>query len=115
VLGPANQVLFPVGDDQVVIGVTRFRFSRRGIFFTSTDCTGQAYLEARSLFLESAVTVPGSTLYVENGPVQAISAESEFRESEQVCRVRTREMNAVPVSPVVDLDSLYTAPFSIAR
>ena len=105
---PINGQLFPVE-------VLRDGYVRGGsLFFTSTDCSGQAYVPiGSSPFPETRVLSPGNTLYGESGPAQLVNLQSRFEEGAG-CFSEQLSTTAVPMNPLIDLNTEFTPPFHVA-
>lgn len=89
---------------------------RQHLYYTSTDCTGQAYatlLWSPTLERHTAVSGPANTLYVSSPfpPRQTIDARSRSLDGCQAFTL-TEVMFAVS-STGINLDTLYTPPFHI--
>ena len=87
--------------------------------FQSTDCTGTPYIRAASNSLLDSVTAtgdPGLTVYVQQPgqPVQAITVGSETINLQPTeCQMHSQTIQAFPAVPLIDLNTLFTPPFSI--
>jgi hypothetical protein len=82
------------------------------VYFTSNNCTGQPYTTADGPFLGSAVSVPGNTLYGQNGPPQMISISSAISDTDGSCIQLSFTDEMAPVEAVLNLD-VFTPPFSV--
>ena len=89
------------------------------VHFESNDCSGTPYLNDSlfnplSLIPYVAVTAPGSTLSVAQGTVQTIAAMSSISVGGACNSFSTPSvMQAVPGTVLVDLDTLFTPPFTL--
>jgi hypothetical protein len=131
-------VALEVGDQAVLLGVTRDRYVNvplltavdgatgiRGeslniLFFAEAGCTGAAFIASGSggipapSALRRAAIGPGNILYVESGPfVEVPTVSSFFAGSVAQCLALPSPVKAVPADPEVDLDDLFTPPFSV--
>ena len=89
----------------------------RQLFFASPDCTGTPYIFAEpGILFESSTTVaaPGWTLYKQQpgAPAQTIIRQST-RRIEDCLPISAAEISVFPAVPVLDLSTIYSAPFSV--
>lgn len=111
----ATAVAFPFHGKPLPIGVGRSSFTQEGLSYTTSDCTGQAYQDASNTpFLTTTVLGTNNTLYVENGPIQTVTLMSTLYPPPQGCSPFTfTDSNMVPMTPVLDLNKVFTPPFSV--
>lgn len=94
------------------------------LYWTSTDCSGTIYVEAQSLnalFPVTWIARPGQTLYFPDrqSTPQRITYFSVFSKEDpkqRDCIMVTGTLSEkllVPAIPLVDLDTLFTPPFSV--
>jgi tetrahydromethanopterin S-methyltransferase subunit G len=107
-------VVLPINGQLFPLEVLRDGYVRGGgLFFTSTDCTGQAYVPSgTSPFLETRVLSPGNTLHGESGPAQLVNLQSRFEEGAG-CFAGEFSTTVVPMNPLIDLDTEFTPPFRV--
>ena len=86
-------------------------------FFETSDCTGQAYVEAgnpmpaRRMALLNTET---NLLYLsEPDPDIVAKPFHSFRYPFQACTVQTGGMLAVAINPVIDMDTVFDPPFEV--
>ncbi|MEK6667149.1 MAG: hypothetical protein AABZ20_12095 [candidate division NC10 bacterium] len=118
VAGQSNGLMF-----LVVVSRKGFEGSGQSLWFTSDNCTGDAFLDPdfTSLLPLATIESPGSTVYVPDPKAtdpQAIIAKS-FRQIGQCSPFESAfESDTRPVVPAIQLNNLgpplYTPPFSIS-
>jgi hypothetical protein len=95
------------------VDVVRSSFQQIGLFFLSSDCTGQRFWDAGSSpFPATTVSVPGNTLYAQSGPAQSITVASGFDSSGNCFQTSIPLTEAVPVAHVANLN-MFTPPFKV--
>lgn len=98
----------------------RYRWSQLEtdlFFFETTDCTGQAYVEAgnpmpgrRMALLDTETNV----LYLSApDPNIALKTHHSFRHPLESCIVSTGSMLAVAIDPVIDMDTVFVPTFQV--
>ncbi len=112
-IGHVTTVALPFQGRSLPVDVVRSSFQQIGLFFLSSDCTGQRFWDAGSSpFPTTTVSVPGNTLYAQSGPVQSITASSGFDSSGNCFQTSIPLTEAAPVAPVVNLN-MFTPPFRV--
>ncbi len=94
----------------------RFEGSGPSLAYESVDCTGQAWLNGpfATLILPGTIEGPGQTLYVPDRSATPglVTAQSLLQLG--TCFAFQFDLpSAVPAIPLVDLNTLYTQPFSL--
>lgn len=127
--GPAGATIALEVDGQlVVLQVTREHFvgnADTDLLFESNNCTGTAYAAAGSLSLGPSLTAvvvgsPGSTVYLGDpgSTPQAITSRSQLGSPISrpgPCHQDTiLQPDAISVTPTINLDTLFTPPFTLA-
>ena len=128
-------VSFKFQDVPFMLMVYRDGFqATEGVVWESTDCSGQPFIRpgiqpgypfSPSSLPVVAVGIPGSTVYVENGPARSITVRS-FSTSRIQLDGRFPEPSrcysdgftpysvmAVPARPLVDMNDHFTPPFTV--
>lgn len=115
------QVPFRVGDRRILLDVHRLGYGKSGgLYFESSDCTGQPYLrtQTEALLTPAFVRPPRNTLYVPDGPYVYVTARSHIEPSTlegERCNALSPLYDPFRVArPVVDLDDLFTPPFRVS-
>jgi hypothetical protein len=112
-IGHVTTVAFPFQGKSLPVDVVRSSFQQIGLFFLSSDCTGQRFWDASSSpFPATSVSVPGNTLYAQSGPAQSITAASGIDSSGNCFQTSIPLTEAVPVTPVANLN-MFTPPFKV--
>lgn len=128
-LGGSNVplVIFHMNDHVFTLRAIRpFLAGTRGLLFKSGDCSGVAFFEFESypgsqtqafevsLLPVTAVGPPGSTVYIPtpNTLSQSIATGSFFSQFDG-CLADGSTRTVVPALSIVDLDTLFTPPFSV--
>jgi len=96
------------------VGVSRNSFVQRGLFFGSSDCTGQAYAQSDGIFSATAVSGNDNTLYVESGTTITLDSSSQLVTSGGVTNCVQYSYSfpgATPVVPLFNLNDRFTPPF----
>lgn len=108
-------VAFPFHGKPLPILVGRNSFPQvNPLNFATTDCTGQPFQVVNGPFLTTTVLGTKNTLFVENGPVQSITVQSQLGPFSSGCSQTSFALSpAVPMKPVIDLNQLFTPPFSV--
>jgi hypothetical protein len=111
--GHVTMVAITVHGKPLVVDTLRSGFQMtNGLLFTSTDCTGQAYLDASSSpFLLTAVSADNK-LFAENGRGQAITVLSILDPTSGCVQTSFPLDNAAPAAAVVDLN-VFRPPFRV--
>jgi hypothetical protein len=114
----------------IVLPVYADRFGGDEMFFESEDCTGAAFFllssapELARIMPRSGVSAPGSTLYLEDqaGVVTNVVPRSRAKRfGGSACEFSStfggpyQAIAAVPVSPSIDLDTLFVPPFRVKK
>jgi hypothetical protein len=88
--------------------------------FESTDCSGTLYLEEGTIdsdrvWSRAGVAPPGRTVYLaEIGtPLRTITIGSLWNPTVNTCVPVNRDGQVFPATPVIDLSTLFTPPFSV--
>ena len=87
--------------------------------FESTDCTGPAYVDppfpTNLLSISpAAVAMPGSTVYAPTGGAQTFTERSSRAVPNGGCEIPTpNERLGVLATPLIDLNTVFTGPFSV--
>lgn len=97
----------------------------RALFFESPDCSGSPFVitadQANALTPVVAVSRPGSTVYLADprGIPHTITVGSELA-ADGTCTIPTdpdgapvTQSQAIPAIPVIDLNTVFTPPFSV--
>ncbi len=128
-------VAFKVDDVPFMLSVFRDGFAAQElVVWESTDCSGAAFIPigtsgypiTRSSLPTVALGVPGSTVYVEDGPIRTIGVRSystiPLNAPRNVPPLPTRCVDpgifpwtkqVVPARALVDMSTLYTPPFTV--
>ena len=120
-------VLLRVGQHLVAVNVDRDRFFGGTLFFESPDCSDTPWFPdpplelggRRSLLPQTAIELPGQTLYVEKpGAVSpTVTLRSRRGEGFSSCVGENSyspiTVPAVQAQPLVDLLTVFTPPFSL--
>lgn len=107
-------VAFPFHGKPLPIAVMRSSYDQGAMYFETTDCTGQPFEPVLNPFLMTNVFGANNTLYVENGPAQSVTVQSQMFPPPSTCSTTTLTLSpAVPVTKVVDLNQVFTPPFSV--
>lgn len=111
----------------VVLGVREdgfFNVGRVGPYFDGLDCTGIPLITRRetenNLLTIVKVNAPGQTLYIEDSTaVDEIEVQSllfqDFADPRVSGCFNTGGFTGVSVIPLLDLDTLFTPPFTVVR
>jgi hypothetical protein len=92
------------------------------LYFTSTDCSGQAYADpSTSPFLASAVGGPNDTLYFEDGSLQNVNVQSvlyggyicDQNGCQNLCNAQVGPLSLVPMSAAENLN-VWVPPFKVS-
>lgn len=85
------------------------------IYFTAAGCLGPAFTQQWNAGARQAVVDEGNLLWVSGrDPLMTTALVSSRRSVDQPCQdVTAFAITAFPVTAVVDLDTLFTSPFSI--
>lgn len=87
------------------------------LVYTSTDCTGTGYLilDANPVLPPTTVAAPGWTVYAQQpgSSEQTITFNSQRRTGACTLDPPTLYGPVVPAVPLVDLSTLFAAPFSV--
>jgi hypothetical protein len=114
-IGHVATVAFPFQGRSLPVDVVRSSFQQIGLFFLSSDCTGERFWDASgSPFPATTVSVPGNTLYAQSGPAQGITAASGFDSNGNCFQTSVPFTEAVPVAAVVNLNT-FTPPFKVIK
>lgn len=118
---PRPTVLLQLEQHLVAVEVARDRFYPANLLFESPDCLGTPWLfgghptyEPPGLLSASVVAPPGQTLYV-----QTPGAQLELRtiqsslQPDDVCAKNDFTTYMLPAQPLIDLDTVFTPPFSL--
>jgi hypothetical protein len=112
-LGNVATVAFLFRGKPLPILVARSSFQQNTLLFVTSDCTGQPFQDASSSpFLMTTVSGPNSTLFVENGPSQSITAQSGLDPVNGCFQTSFPLSDAVPMTRVIDLN-VFTPPFRV--
>jgi hypothetical protein len=112
-IGHVTTVALSFQGRSLPVDLVRSSFQQIGLFFLSSDCTGQRFWDASSSpFPATTVSVPGNTLYAQSGPVQSITAASGFDNAGNCFQTSIPLTEAAPVAPVVNLN-MFTPPFRV--
>jgi hypothetical protein len=123
-------VAFEVDQQPLLLSLNANGFVFTSIFFLSGDCTGASYLRTSlnpatilNLFPLVAVSATGRVLYLPTGaaPLQDTSEDPGFMGSKFIAtgacvpptRIDEEQAWYIPVIPVIDLNTLFTPPFSV--
>ena len=112
-------VLLQVDEHLVAVHVARNRLFGRTVYFESENCQGTPWLFAspsiESLLSLVGIAPPGNTLYLP--PATVVSQQITVRSflSSGTCNSLSFSFttNAVPGEPLINLDTVYTPPFSV--
>ncbi|MFQ5856022.1 MAG: hypothetical protein ACE5LU_10300 [Anaerolineae bacterium] len=121
------QIALEINGHLFTLGVRENRFAGQtswnsGVLFESEDCTGTPYIrDDRSALPSVVVNVPGNTVYIEDpaASVQTIAVRSRYEwmspwEDPPTCSPVTWDNEeAVQAIPLINLDTVFTPPFSI--
>lgn len=116
--GGVTAVAIEVGGQTLPVFITRSQFQATSntLWFTTANCTGQAYaIASYSPFSATQIlpTQSGTMLYGENGPSQSITGGSYFYNGTNSCQeTLPASMNMVPMAPMLNL-STFVSPFSV--
>jgi hypothetical protein len=114
-IGHVTTVAVPFQGKALPVDVIRSSFQQIGLFFLTSDCTGQPFWDASSSpFPTATVSVPGNTLYGQSGAVQSITAASGFDQSGNCFQTSFPLAEAAPMAPAVDLNT-FTPPFNVVN
>jgi hypothetical protein len=96
------------------VTVQRTSFLQTSLFWTSLDCSGQAFQdESTSPFPVSAVG-PGNKLFAASGPSQSITVASGVFGGSPCFQIPPFPMSdAAPMAPVLNLNNTFTPPFKV--
>jgi len=92
-----------------------------GPWFKSTDCTESPFIkDDQGVFPSVAINVPGNTVYVRdpNGPLQTVTVGSVLLgnvNNHGTCAQTSFSAQMYPAVPLIDLDILFTAPFTVTK
>jgi hypothetical protein len=125
--GPATaMVVFEVDQQPFVLRVEPQGCvgSASSVVYRSSDCSGSPFIltgpravQMVNLFPENAVDAPGHTLYLEDQTADRIpvSSFSGSQLDDGTCLPASFGAGAtlIPVQSIVDLDTLFTPPFSV--
>jgi len=131
-LGFKPIVSFKFQDVPFMLLVYRDGFHVAEVFWESTDCSGQPFIpvaassSSQSSLPVVAVAMPGSTVYVEDGPARPIAVRSHSTypgypvpgggpslPPQCVEYLPYGVATAVPARPLVDMKSYFTPPFTV--
>lgn len=95
--------------------------TQNSVFFETTDCSGPSFALAMSTVILPRIVVarPGSTIYFADpfAAPQVITARSFLPGASGAppdpCGVAMSAVTVVPAIPLLDLDTLFTPPFSV--
>ncbi|MBI4463859.1 MAG: hypothetical protein HY647_04055 [Acidobacteria bacterium] len=114
-LGFSTTVLLKIEDRLIPVALTKNSYSRTGtLFFELANCGGTAWMvpTPNALDTNPKVGPPGNTNDIAKEdvvPVQ-ITIASSFGQS---CLGTGGTLEAVPAVPFIDLDTVFTPPFSV--
>ena len=104
----------------------RFRGNVEGVYFQSADCSGMPYLQAYlgdpALFgdqggdlLDVYVGAPGNTVYLPTpgSTTQPTPVQSRLVPTGECTLSGDASLPAVPALPLIDLNMVFTPPFSV--
>lgn len=94
----------------------RFEGSGASLAYESLDCTGQAWLNGpfATPILPGTIEGPGQTLYVPDpSATPGLVTAQSLLQLGTCFTFQFDYLSAVPAIPLVDLDTLYTPPFSL--
>lgn len=102
----------------VEVDSTRFIGSTAGVFFESDNCSGIPLIIFKDLLSPLvAVAPPGNTVYIQltesKLPIDAVAASRRNSESGDCEKINVEGLVLAPSRPVINLDDLYTTPFSL--
>lgn len=88
------------------------------VSFDSPDCTGTPFIRETGSALPSVVVnTPGNTVYIEDpdATVQTVTVRSSLREMHHGggCITGDREDDLIRAIPLIDLDTVFTPPFTV--
>lgn len=116
-------VLLQVGQQLVAVEVARDRFYPSSVFFEAANCLGSPWIwlgvdplyDPPGLLPASAVAPPGQTLYVQTpGSHLEVRTRRSFLRPDGTCGEAEPFLDtAVAAQPLVDLDTVFTPPFSL--
>lgn len=121
----ASQVAMRIDDTSFTLNVYKDYITSAvpyGLFFETSNCSGAAFVQYPGTGptpLASLVAVGGAnrTVYVADTtpPPQSILAKSEWINTDPSgrCNPLSTTVDVFPVSPLVDLDTLFVPPFSV--
>jgi len=116
---PEISVPVQVNGTTVILAVRKDAIGgNRTLFFDTTDCTGTPYVFADSnSLLETTTTVaaPGWTIYKQQPGALAQTILSKSRREVGACLgpLTPTTTSVFPAVPVLDLSTMFTAPFSV--
>ena len=114
-LGFSTTVLLKIEDRLIPVALLKNSYLRASsLFFELPNCQGTAWIipTPDTLVTNAMVRPPGNTIYIAEEdvvPVQ-ITIASLFG---TICQSSSGKVEAVPAVPVIDLDTVFTPPFSV--
>jgi hypothetical protein len=117
--GLIGAVAFEVNKEIFVVLVSPQGFTAdepNVVLFTSSDCSSPPFVVAEggpTLFPAAAVTAPGSTVYLAEPDATFEHLANSWRLVSDGSCVPFGELGALPAHVVINLDTLFTPPFSV--
>lgn len=112
--GSQTLVGVPLNGEWITMRIfDRSQFLETSLWFTSINCTGQAFMpRASSAFLATSVSVFDGTVYVERGPEQMVTVQASLEQ--YGCQPFDPFSDSlVPISPTRINVRAFTPPFRV--
>ncbi|OFW31807.1 MAG: hypothetical protein A3J28_05060 [Acidobacteria bacterium RIFCSPLOWO2_12_FULL_60_22] len=112
-------VLLKVEEQLIAVAIAKDRFFGGDVYFDSPNCQGTPWLPAFSetelfpLLPPVAIGPPGHTVYQRQRNVNPTQVDMPSHFNDTKCFSFSSRLLAIPAQALVDLDTVFTPPFSI--